>query len=269
MTNLLEKHLNKVEPEQKKNFMREYFQTLILKLIYGSKFNQTVSFMGGTCLRICYDLARFSEDLDFNLTSKKFKFSEMLDYLETELTQLGFKVDIKGKDEKVVYKGFIRISDVLDKYKIFPHKNEKLSIKLEIDSQPPQNYNNETNIIAKYGYNFVIKNADLPSLMAGKINACFNRGYYKGRDFYDLVWYLNHKITPNFKLLREFNFAINDQATLVDYLQGEIKKIDIAVIVKDVYPFLENEEEIEIIENLSDLFPQVARKYLLQTSPGK
>ena len=261
--NLLEKQLNKAAPEQRKNILREFLQVVVLKLIYGSEYNVAIAFMGGTCLRICYDLARFSEDLDFNLTAKNFKFPELLNYLETELIQLGFKVEVIGQDKKVVYKGFIKFADVLSKYKISAHKNEKLSIKLKVDSHPPQNFTNETSIVAKSGFNFIIKNADLPSMMAGKVNACFRRGYYKGRDFYDLIWYLNHKITPNFELLQELDFAITNKAVLVDYLRTEIGKIDIAVIVKDVYPFLENKDEVEILENIKELFPQVTNKYLL------
>ena len=37
--------------------------------------------------------------------------------------------------------------------------------------------------------------------MAGKLHAVLCRKYTKGRDFYDLLWYLTKKITPNIKLL--------------------------------------------------------------------
>ncbi|MEW6408487.1 MAG: nucleotidyl transferase AbiEii/AbiGii toxin family protein, partial [Patescibacteria group bacterium] len=67
MMNLIEKYLNKVQPDLKQNILREFLQVLILKTLYGSKYNTALIFMGGTCLRICYDIPRFSEDLDFNL----------------------------------------------------------------------------------------------------------------------------------------------------------------------------------------------------------
>jgi len=55
-------------PEQLQvNHIREYLQVIILKSIYHSKYASSLSFMGGTALRICYDLKRFSEDLDFEL----------------------------------------------------------------------------------------------------------------------------------------------------------------------------------------------------------
>ncbi|MEW6407253.1 MAG: nucleotidyl transferase AbiEii/AbiGii toxin family protein, partial [Patescibacteria group bacterium] len=236
---------------------------LILKTLYGSKYNTALIFMGGTCLRICYDIPRFSEDLDFNLATKEFDFLEMLSYLNNDLRKMGIKVDVVGKAEKIVYKGFIRFSDVLYKFKLSPHKDQKLSIKFEIDSNPQKNYINETNIISKFGFNFIIKNVNLSSMMAGKIHACFSRGYYKGRDFYDLIWYLNKKIEPNFKLLQEFKMNIKNRVELIDYLNQEIRKIKINVVVKDAYQFLEDKSEIKILENIKELYPQVAKRYLL------
>lgn len=44
------------------NTVREYIQTLVLKFIYQSKYGGALSFMGGTALRMCYNLKRYSED---------------------------------------------------------------------------------------------------------------------------------------------------------------------------------------------------------------
>lgn len=263
MMNLIEKYVKQTNPDLRKNILREFLQVLILKLLYSSKYNTSVVFMGGTCLRICYDIPRFSEDLDFNLVSKSLDFSALLGYLKDELNKYRFKVDIKGKDEKIVYKGFLRFSDVLYKLNLSPLKNQKLTIKFEIDSNPQKNYSNEINIVSKFGFNFIIKNVELPSMMAGKIHACFSRGYYKGRDFYDLFWYLSKKITPNFKLLQEFKMNIVNKKELISYLNTEVKKIKIEEIVKDAYPFLENKDETKILENIKELFPKISEKYLM------
>jgi predicted nucleotidyltransferase component of viral defense system len=261
--NLAEKYINKVRPDLKQNILREFLQVLILKTLYSSKYNTALVFMGGTCLRICYDIPRFSEDLDFNLTVKEFDFIEMLNYLNNNLRKMGIKVDVAGKAEKIVYKGFVRFSDILYNFKLSPHKSQKLSIKFEIDSNPQKNYINETNIISKFGFNFIIKNVNLSSMMVGKIHACFSRGYYKGRDFYDLIWYLNKKIEPNFKLLREFTMDICNKEELIEYLNHEVKKIKIDTVVKDAFQFLEDKSEIKILENIKELYPQVAKRYLL------
>lgn len=64
-----------VTSEELINIVREYLQIIILKSIYQSKFGRDISFMGGTCLRICYDLKRYSEDLDFSLDRKTAGYS--------------------------------------------------------------------------------------------------------------------------------------------------------------------------------------------------
>ena len=43
---------------------RDYIQTLFLYELY--KQNNDFRFKGGTCLRMAYQLNRYSEDLDFN-----------------------------------------------------------------------------------------------------------------------------------------------------------------------------------------------------------
>src|SRR3989338_10134495 len=74
------------------NTVREYLQTLILKIIYQSPAGAALSFMGGTCLRICYNMKRYSEDLDFALDGDRssFGFATMLENLQRELRLLGF-----------------------------------------------------------------------------------------------------------------------------------------------------------------------------------
>lgn len=49
-----------------RGILREYLQYIILKAIYTSKYGKHLVFLGGTCLRIVYGSARFSEDLDFD-----------------------------------------------------------------------------------------------------------------------------------------------------------------------------------------------------------
>ena len=51
---------------------------------------------------------------------------------------------------------------------------------------------------------FLVQYYDLPSLMAGKLHALLTRRYAKGRDWYDLVWYLSQRppVTPNLAMLQ-------------------------------------------------------------------
>jgi hypothetical protein len=55
--------------------VREITQELILSALGRTNFFKIAAFQGGTCLRILYALARFSEDLDFVSISSNPDFS--------------------------------------------------------------------------------------------------------------------------------------------------------------------------------------------------
>ncbi len=57
--------------EEKFNYLREYCQLLILKVIDDIGGFKCFAFVGGTALRILYDLRRYSEDLDFCLVNSE------------------------------------------------------------------------------------------------------------------------------------------------------------------------------------------------------
>ena len=86
---------------------------------------------------------------------------------------------------------------------ISPLKNQKISIKIEIDTNPPSGALYKKTITNKY-FPVAFLSYDLPSLFAGKLHAVFSRKYTKGRDFFDIGWYLSKwsDLSPNFLLLK-------------------------------------------------------------------
>jgi len=64
---------------QRLNYLREYLQLMILKIISDSGYKTNITFTGGTALQIMQKTDRFSEDLDFSLTNKKeYNFKKLL-----------------------------------------------------------------------------------------------------------------------------------------------------------------------------------------------
>jgi len=120
---------------------------------------------------------------------------------------------------------------------------QKVFIKIEIDTNPPSGYNTEVSLINKL-FVFDVVHFDLPFLYATKIHACFFRKYVKGRDFYDLMWYLTKKVTPNYKLLnnaiaqthKKGNISISSE-NFKEFLKTRLLKIDFAKVKKDVERF--------------------------------
>jgi len=101
---------------------------------------------------------------------------------------------------------------------------------------------------------FTVTHNDIPSLFATKLHACFFRGFIKGRDFYDLLWYLGKKIKPNFDLL---NNAIQQthpgrtpvtESNFKEFLENELGRIDLRKAQQDVARFLEDKQELKLID---------------------
>jgi predicted nucleotidyltransferase component of viral defense system len=239
--------------EENVHLLREFLQLLVLRIIYETNYFQYISFVGGTSLRFLYQLQRFSEGLDFSVTEKKgYSFKNFIKLIEFHLQKFGFQVEIKLKEQKVVHSAFLKFVDVLQQHNIARMKDEKLSIRIEIDSNPPSGWQNEMSLINDF-FIFPVWHFDLPSLYATKIHACFFRKYKKGRDFYDLMWYLSKKITPNFLLL---NNAIK-QTENVDlkigaenfeqFLYAKLKHVNFPDLRRDVERFLVNKSEVNLI----------------------
>ncbi len=77
-------------------------------------------------------------------------------------------------------------------------------IKLKVDTNPPAGAKLKTEEENKF-FPVAFWAYDISSLFAGKINAILCRNYTKGRDFFDLGWYLSRwkDIEPNMPLERE------------------------------------------------------------------
>src|SRR3989338_4894626 len=132
------KRAGMLSDQQIVNQIREYLQVLILKAIYQSKYGRGLSFGGGTCLRICYTLKRFSEDLDFCLDDAvpRYSFEDLNQTIIRFLERRGFPVDEHVREDKVVQKSFIRFARVFSLVGASFRKDQKVHIKLEVDTRP-------------------------------------------------------------------------------------------------------------------------------------
>ncbi len=254
------------------NIIREYLQVLILKAIYQSKYGSSLSFMGGTCLRICHDLKRYSEDLDFTLDNKtpKYSFQELNQAVITFLENTDFEVETKISEDKTVQKSFIRVGKILHLFGISGLKSHKIHVKLEVDINPVKILPTEieTFFVTKFNEMFpILKHSD-NTLFAGKLCAVFNREYVKGRDFYDLLWYLNRKEKINLSYLNNamkqagIKMKFKDANEVIDKLRTKIATVSIEDIMKDLSRFLEDSTEETVLKNYHAAFEQAASKYL-------
>jgi hypothetical protein len=97
---------------------------------------------------------------------------------------------------------------------------------------------------------------DKASLIAGKIHAVLSRSWTKGRDLYDLVWYLAERTwpAPNFDLLNaELAQTGWDGPRLLEanwrkQPKSRIKSLDWEKARADVKPFLERDRNLDLVK---------------------
>ncbi|MDO8525780.1 MAG: nucleotidyl transferase AbiEii/AbiGii toxin family protein [Candidatus Omnitrophota bacterium] len=251
---IMQQFKSSMSDEEKLNRVREFLQIVTLKIIYDKGFFKNIVFVGGTALRIIYDLRRFSEDLDFSLVNDKgYAFSAVNSEIERGLKLYGLDVEAKAKEERTVHSSLLKFSSLLKKIGLSQLESQKLSIKIEVDSRPPNGGNLETTLVNKV-YLINIAHLDISSMYATKLHACLFRKYAKGRDFYDLVWYLTKKITPNFILLNNAieqtqgeNLGLSNK-NLKDFLSDRIGKVDFKAVRSDADRFLEDKNELKLLD---------------------
>ena len=250
------------DPGQRLNKLREYLQAFVLRSFHESEAFRPLAFVGGTALRFLHNLPRFSEDLDFSLVSSEgYDGTDWMAKVKRDLVLAGFNAQVAWNDRKVVHTGWIRVEGILHEAGLSGMPGEKLSIKLEIDTHPPSGAHCERQVISRYT-TFFIQHYDLPSLLAGKLHAAITRKYSKGRDWYDLLWYLSQRppVEPNVNMLQNAldqtqGAGVYDAKSWRSLVQARLESLDIDTVLADVRPFLERPQDAAILtsDNLRGL----------------
>ena len=123
--------------------------------------------------------------------------------VKRDLTLAGFRPEVTWNDREVLHTGWVRVAGILHEAGLSALPDQKLAIKVEIDTRPPDGARCERRVVTRH-VSFLLQYYDLPSLLAGKLHAAITRDYAKGRDWYDLVWYLSQQppVEPNLALLQ-------------------------------------------------------------------
>ncbi len=226
-------------PDKPRRNLTEYLQTEILFALYDSKYGKSLTFMGGTCLRFVYKIDRFSEDLDFELIEEGVDYEELANFLLKKLLNLGFNVETRVKRTENIIIIFIKFSEIMRQMGISGLSDQKLKIKFEVDPLPPNSIEYKSKQIFSYGKIFYIIANTIDTIFAQKLLALFHRPYQKGRDFYDLIWFMAQRdLEPNYAILQEKGHQIKNKEELVVEMKKVISKLDLKQASKDVEPFL-------------------------------
>jgi predicted nucleotidyltransferase component of viral defense system len=193
--------------------LKEYLQNIVLYILYNNIETNKLIFYGGSCLRKIYGLDRFSEDLDFE-NPEEVPLNLLPGIIEEYFNTIKMKgVECKVQKSKHISRVLVKFP-IVQEIGLSSNENEKLHIKVEVNKSITGKY--PTELISKMlgGYSLVIRHYDISTLFACKILACLDRVYVKGkkqiyvkgRDFYDLIWFMNNMdILPNEKKLLDVN----------------------------------------------------------------
>ena len=250
--------LQQLSPDRRRednlNRMRETLQIVLLKILHDSRAGSALAFTGGTALRLLHQLPRFSEDLDFSLVkAEKYDIQELARTIEKNLARLALPAELRIKAVKNVHHIVVRFTELLYQAGLSPQKDQKLPIRLEIDTNPPAGWATQISLLSRI-YTFPLLHFDLPSMLATKLHACLYRRYAKGRDFYDLMWYLGRRVQPNLVVLHnaiaqtEKKVPALSSDSLQEMLLNKISTLDADALRQDVAPFLERPEEANLLD---------------------
>lgn len=275
LIDILQHTLSQKDPllsnETRRIVLKEALQAYVLDFLYNHSVYRKLNFYGGTCLHVIYGLNRLSEDLDLDngqgidLTGLQADltayFRNTFDYTEmTAKSQLGEN-------------GILRITlkfPVLNMLGLFTHPDEALHLKVEIS------HHQQTAVILKtpafaYGRSFVPAHFSLETMMAGKMLACLERnfqrgkdgGMIKGRDFYDLLWFMQKRIRPLEEKLSRDGSRPYTTAEAFQQLQEKVKGIRRADLAIDLLPLFEQRSFIEAwLDGFKENFLELSKEYL-------
>lgn len=247
---------NTHSPLESRNVAREYLQARILAVLQRSGAMIPLAFHGGTALRFLYFYGRYSEDLDFALEGDRplYNFRSYLQAIQSEFTSEGYSVELKINDQKTVHSAFIRFPGLPFELGFSPQRNEVLSVKIEVDTNPPRGAGLTTTVVRRFVV-LQLHHYDKASLLSGKLHAILQRPFTKGRDLYDLLWYLSDPTwsQPNLIFL---NNALTqtgwtgEKLTETNWKKNvwlKIKDANWNVIVNDVRPFVEPNFDLNLL----------------------
>jgi predicted nucleotidyltransferase component of viral defense system len=235
-------------PAHARNITREYLQARILGALQRAGAMIPLAFHGGTALRFLYATARYSDDLNFALEQhqSRYDFRAYLRSIQNEFEAEGYTIDLKVSDRKTVHSAFVRYANLLHELGLSPYKSEVLAVKIEVDTNPPAGATLATTLVRRH-IPLQIQHHDRPSLLAGKLHTILQRPYVKGRDLYDLMWYLSDPdwSQPNLAMLnnalRQTNWtdAPLTQDNWRDVVRARLESVAWDKIINDVNPFLD------------------------------
>ncbi len=237
-----------------RNQLKQYLQVIVLQYLFSHPIYRNLIFYGGSALSLCYHLPRLSEDLDF------IDHSSNIDVLilQQDLTAFFAKetdVQIRGSVQK--FRIYLKFPILRELGLSGKSESDDLFIKLEIYADTSYCKHIEPIIVPMFTFNhsLLVRSLDLPTLMSTKIRAILYRKwektnkdgktiiFVKGRDYFDLMWFLEKKVSPNMDCIEDYSSKRDLYSELISIL----KNLDATSFQLDLETFIENQEYLKTL----------------------
>jgi len=262
--------------ETKRILLKEVLQAYVLDYIYNHPQYRHLNFYGGTCLHVIYGLNRLSEDLDFDNTPGVDISQLPADLAGYFQKTFGYsEVSVKVQEGATVgaWPGIHRVTlrfPLLHLLGLSPRASEALHLKVEVSQHQQVALIQRTPVLV-HGRSLVAAHFSLESMMAGKMIACLERNFekghsgvrIKGRDFYDLLWFMQQNIRPLEEKLMHDGAQPYTTSSAMQALQEKIVGIKVHDLAVDLLPMFESRAFIEAwLEAFHQTFERLVIGYL-------
>lgn len=244
-----------LDAETLRNALKEDLQFYVLNFVYHHPQYSKWIMYGGSALRIIHGLDRMSVDLDFEVShaiTEKF-----LNELQQEIEKYFSRTYSAQPDFLSITANTAR--GLLLKFNVgkelnLGHPSKQIHVKIDLNYFIAPGAVIERRPINQDQLSFVIVTYNMAALMASKIAAIFLRGRRgvgkaiyeeKGRDIYDLLWYMNKKVVPDLNYLVAKGVDAKDPRALFDKLTLQMSKVDDKNLKHDLSPLFLNRTYIE------------------------
>ena len=244
-----------LDAETRRNALKEELQYYVLNFIcYHTEYKSWVMY-GGSALRIIHGLDRMSVDLDFEISHAVTE--EFLEELKKEIEKHFLNTYGAGTDfmtAKITTGRGLLLKFHVGEELSFGHSSKQVHVKIDLNHFVASETVTERRPINRDQLSFVIITYNMSALMASKLAAIFLRGTRgvgeavyeeKGRDIYDLLWYMGKKVVPDFDYLTAKGIDAKDPRALFDKLTLQMNKVSDKNLEQDLEPLFVNKTFIK------------------------
>jgi len=126
-------------------------------------------------------------------------------------------------------------------------------LRIDLDRNPAEGWSQEPILVRSKSRPFALRMHDRPSLFADKLHVlCCREDRAKGRDFFDLAWYLSQGITPNLTFLDTTIQALEAKpwpaSEWKTQLLKRLVKVDFDRLRRDIEPFLIDPQDAMLVD---------------------